>query len=194
MPRTRARNAALALDLGKAAAVAGAFVLAVGVGVDTSGPSPEVTTDRNSATVPGSVAPDLDRKMDRYRCSLTGVSEAVSERFATALDEVVSPMAAPRYVVPRWVVDVPAAGPSGLVTGLAAATGLLRPAGEVWHPVPTALGTRADRAQGFAAAWDRWVGGGQAVYTGSPRGEGVLVTHRGSDPFALTTVLRVHWR
>lgn len=72
MPRTRARNAALALDLGKAAAVAGAFVLAVGVGVDASGPSPEVTTDRNSATVQGSVAPDLDRKMDRHRCSMTG--------------------------------------------------------------------------------------------------------------------------
>jgi hypothetical protein len=32
------------------------------------------------------------------------------------------------------------------------------------------------------------------VYTGSPEGEGVLVTHRGSDPFDVTTVLRTTWR
>lgn len=81
-----------------------------------------------------------------YRCLLDRVSEEVSARFATALDEVVSPMAAPRCVLPRWVVDPPAAGTGGLVTGLAAATGRLRPTGQVWHPVPTVLGTRADRA------------------------------------------------
>ena len=74
------------------------------------------------------------------------------------------------------------------------ATGRVRPTGEVWHSVPTVLGTRAENAKRFAAAWDRWVGGGEAVYTGSPQGEGVLVTHRGSDPFEATTVLRLHWR
>ena len=56
------------------------------------------------------------------------------------------------------------------------------------------LGTTGQRAQAFARAWDHWVGGGQAVYTGSPEGEGVLVTNRGSDPFAVTTVMRTQWR
>jgi hypothetical protein len=60
--------------------------------------------------------------------------------------------------------------------------------------VPSVLGSTGKRAQVFAAAWDHWVGGGPAVYTGSPAGEGVLVTHRGSDPFAVTTVLRTTWR
>ncbi len=129
-----------------------------------------------------------------YRCSLYGVAPDVSATFATALDEVVSPMASPRYVLPRWVVDPPPPGARGLGTGFKAATGLLRPTGEVWHSVPTVLGTNGTTAQAFAQAWDRWVGGGAAIYTGSPQGEGVLVTHRGSDPFALTTVLRVHWR
>ena len=69
--------------------------------------------------------------------------------------------------------------------GIKAALGLLRPDGEVWHSVPTVLGTTGKRAQAFAAAWDLWVGGGPAIYTGSPEGEGVLVTHRGSDPFAV---------
>ena len=120
------------------------------------------------------------------RCSLEGVDAAVSATFATALDEVVSPMAAPRYVLPRWVLT----GPIDNYDGLKAAFGRLRPDGEVWHSVPSVLGTTGKRAQAFAAAWDHWVGGGPAVYTGSPEGEGVLVTHRGSDPFDVTTVLR----
>lgn len=129
-----------------------------------------------------------------YRCLLHGVPPAVSATFATALDEVVSPMASPRYVLPRYLLEPPAPGARGLVQGLRAATGLQRPTGEVWHSVPTVLGTNKANAQAFARAWDHWVGGGPATWTGSPEGEGVLVTHRGHDPFAVTTVLRVHWR
>jgi superfamily II DNA or RNA helicase len=124
------------------------------------------------------------------RCSLEGVSPAVSAAFAASLDEVVSPMAEPRYVLPRWVLHEPIDN----LDGIKAALRLLRPDGEVWHSVPTVLGTTGKRAQAFAAAWDHWVGGGPATYTGSPEGQGVLVTHRGSDPFAVTTVLRTRWR
>jgi superfamily II DNA or RNA helicase len=124
-----------------------------------------------------------------YRCALEGVSPEVSATFATALDEVVSPMADPRYVVPRWVLADPVDNSHGLKVAL----GTLRPDGEVWHSVPTVLGTTRKRAQAFARAWDRWVGGGAAVYTGSPEGEGVLVTNRGRDPFDVTTVLRTTW-
>lgn len=137
------------------------------------------------------VLPDAEGE---YRCFLDGVDPAVSATFANAFDEVVSPMAAPRYVLPRWVVTPPTSAFRGYAAGLAAAVGLLRPNGEVWHSVPAVLGVNAERAQAFARAWDTWVGGGPAVYTGSPEGEGVLATHRGSDPFALTTVLRAHWR
>jgi hypothetical protein len=125
-----------------------------------------------------------------YRCRLDDVDPTVSATFAGALDEVVSPMGSPRYVVPRWQLTRCV----GNLDGLAAALRMLRPDGEVWHSVPTVLATNAERAQAFARAWDAWVGGGPAVYTGSPEGEGVLVTHRGSDPFAVTTVLRTQWR
>jgi hypothetical protein len=129
-----------------------------------------------------------------YRCSLGGVTAEVSRVFATALDEVVSPMAAPRYVLPRYVVAPPPPGLPGLRAGLAAARGAARPGGEVWHSVPTVLGTRVEFARLFAKAWDVWVGGGAPVYTNSPEGEAIRVTHRGSDPFDATTVLRLHWR
>jgi superfamily II DNA or RNA helicase len=129
-----------------------------------------------------------------YRCALDGVSPDVSALFATALDEVVSPMTTPRYVIPRYVADPPPPGPAGCRAGFAAANGLARPSGEVWHSVPTVLGVRAEYARLFASAWDTWVGGGAPVYTNSPEGEGILVTHRGSDPFDVTTALRLHWR
>lgn len=125
----------------------------------------------------------------QYRCLLDGVEPAVSAAFATSLDEVVSPMASPRYVIPRWLL----VGPVDNADGVRAALGRLGPDREVWHSVPTQLGTSRRRAQAFARAWDHWVGGGEAVHTGSAAGEGVLVTHRGSDPFDVTTVLRTQW-
>jgi hypothetical protein len=124
------------------------------------------------------------------RCALEGVEPAVSRVFALSLDELVSPMTSPRYVVPRWLLT----GPIDNGDGFKAAFGLLRPNAEVWHTVPGALGTNAALARAFAAAWDRRVGGGDAVFTGSPLGEGVVVTHRGHDPFDVTTVLRTQWR
>ncbi|QWZ09216.1 DEAD/DEAH box helicase family protein [Nocardioides panacis] len=135
------------------------------------------------------VSVEVDTVGER-RCALEGVPPEESAAFASALDEVVSPMASPRYVLPRWVL----AGPVDNGDGLRVALGRLRADGELWHSVPTVLGTTGKRAQAFAAAWDRWVGGGPAIYTGSPQGEGVLVTTRGSDPFAATTVLRTSWR
>ena len=38
-----------------------------------------------------------------YRCVLHGVDEVEAEIFATALDEAVSPINLPRYLLPRWV-------------------------------------------------------------------------------------------
>ncbi len=123
--------------------------------------------------------------------TLTGGGEEVSARFATALEEVVSPMSGPRYVVPRWVTDPPS-GLSGLTRGLRALRGH-RPDGEVWHTVPAVLADRREHADAFAHAWGHWIGGGPAVYAGSPEGAGVVAAQRGVDPFDVTCVIRRVW-
>ncbi|GAB3989514.1 DEAD/DEAH box helicase family protein [Nocardioides marmoraquaticus] len=132
------------------------------------------------------VAPD---GRETYR--LDGVPEDVSARFAEALAEVVSPMASPRYVVARWVT-APPAGLDGLERGWRD-RGRQQPDGEVWHTVPSLLATHRSSADAFATAWGHWVGGGPATYAHTPVGAGVLATHRGQDPFAVTCVVRREW-
>lgn len=128
-----------------------------------------------------------------YRIALTGTDIEVSERFATALDEALSPIAAPRYVIPRYVLPRPADRQDELRFGNAVLDGELRPEAVVWHAVPTALGVNAGLANAYADAWRRWVSAGVPLYTGSPDGEAILATHRGSDPLDATTALRLAW-
>lgn len=124
-----------------------------------------------------------------YRLSLADVDARTSERFALALDEVLSPIAAPRYVMPRYVLR---SAPVRART-LAWLDGTARADGVVYHAVPTVLGQNRGRADAFAAAWNTWISAGGPLYTNTPEGEGVLATHRGEDPLAATTVLRVAW-
>ncbi len=132
---------------------------------------------------------DIDHE-GRYRCRVLGVSEESSMVFANALDEVVSPIVDPRYVLSRYVV---APGPVSGERARRAAKGLLEPDGEVWHAVPTVVGRRNELVTAYAAAWTRWIGGGAPVFTRSPVGAGILAAQRGADPFHASTVVRRHW-
>src|SRR5215207_2723882 len=128
-----------------------------------------------------------------YRIALTGVDSQLSGEFAAALDEALSAMGSPRYVVPRYVMNLPVGVRSRLRAGTQLLVGRLRPQAVIWHAVPTVLGVNARRARAYAGAWRRWISAGEPLYTGSPEGEGVLATHRGADPMDATTALRVSW-
>ncbi|QIG43692.1 DEAD/DEAH box helicase [Nocardioides anomalus] len=130
----------------------------------------------------------LDRDGE-YRCVLHA-DQTEAQTFATALDEAVSPILLPRYLLPRWVRSP---RPRTWWRELRAGLGRVRPDGVVWHAVPTVLGVNAERAAAYARAWDHWVGGGDPVYTGSPEGQGVLAAQQGTDPFAASTVMRRQW-
>jgi superfamily II DNA or RNA helicase len=127
-----------------------------------------------------------------YRFSLADVDAATSERFAVALDEVLGPMGTPRYVVPRYVVQ-PRTGQARLERALRWMDGRAEADGVVYHSVPSVFGQNRKRTDAFVSAWNIWVSGGDAVFTSTPEGEGVLATHRGEDPLDATTALRVAW-
>jgi hypothetical protein len=133
-----------------------------------------------------------------YRCLLRDVSEVEAAVFVDALEEAVSPIALPRYLVPRWVrtsrARTTAVGRwAGRWSALLAGFGRIRSDGVVYHAVPSVLGVNAERATAYAKAWDHWVGGGDPVYTGSPEGQGILAANQGSDPFDASTVMRRQW-
>lgn len=123
-----------------------------------------------------------------YRLSLAGVDTVTSERFALALDEVLAPMATPRYVLPRYILNSGGRRRAHEWLG-----GTANADGVVYHSVPAQLAQNRTRAESFAAAWNTWISGGAAVYARSPEGAGVLATHRGQDPLSATTTLRVAW-
>lgn len=128
-----------------------------------------------------------------YRFALEGCGRESSERFATALDEVLSPLWAPRYVVPRYLVAPPAEADDLRHLGRAVLAGVAAPNAVIYHAVPTILGVNRNRTAAFVTAWNTWVSGGAPVRAATPEGEGIVVTHRGADPFAATTALRLAW-
>ncbi len=129
-----------------------------------------------------------------YRAQLQDVPASESALFADALDETLSPLAQPRYVAPRLIIEPPQG--LGAATRLAArrlVTGYV-PATVVYHAVPAALGTNAKLAAIFQQAWNAHVSPGAVLFTGAPEGAGALAAQRGDDPFALTTQIRTLWR
>ena len=98
-----------------------------------------------------------------YRCLLRDVDATEAGLFVEALEEAVSPIGLPRYLVPRWVRTKRARkGALGRWTerwsAVLAGFGRIRSDGVVYHAVPTVLGVNAERAAAYAKAWDHWVG------------------------------------
>jgi hypothetical protein len=136
----------------------------------------------------------VPRPDGHYRCSLDGVDEAASTRFAEALDELLAPLWDPSWLIPRRVVTAPPTLAGAARVAAERLGGRVRPATQVWHAVPSVLAGRRDRVAAFERAWRRWVSpGATAIRAREPAGAVVLALRRGDDPFAVETQLRTLW-
>lgn len=138
------------------------------------------------------IAPD---ETGAWQFRLTGADPAVSERYATALDEVLSPPADPRYLIGRYVpADPGTTWPATLLAGWRPPVRWARPHAEAHHAVPAALAEHRRYADLFARAWRRWVSDGpRPVYTRGPEGSLLLASRRGLSPLDARTALRLTW-
>jgi superfamily II DNA or RNA helicase len=136
------------------------------------------------------VAPQPD---GYYRCYLEGATLPDSDLFATSLDELLAPIQSPRWIIPRYVPS-PAGSFLGGLRLLAGRFGGARVGGAVvYHAVPAALAANKANVQAFAAAWNRHVSAGRALYQDDPRAQAIIQLQRGEDPFAVTTQMRTLW-
>jgi hypothetical protein len=129
-----------------------------------------------------------------YRARLQDVPSDQSAVFAAALDEVLAPLAQPRYIVPRLIVAPPQGARAAVRLAARRLVAGPVPATVVYHAVPSVLGTNKKLATAFERAWNDRVSPGELLYTGAPEGAGILQVQRGDDPFAVTTQIRTLWR
>jgi superfamily II DNA or RNA helicase len=142
----------------------------------------------------GAVAVEVTPAPDGWlRCSLTGVPLEQSRRFTAALDELLAPLAEPRHLVGRRIVQAPAGRVARWGLTARALAGLPVPGAVAWHAVPQWCGVNQRRLGAFLAAWERWIGPARHLTAASPEGSAVLELFRGEDPFAVTTQLRTLW-
>ncbi|VBA57474.1 hypothetical protein LAUMK191_04057 [Mycobacterium attenuatum] len=128
------------------------------------------------------------------RCELGGVPTEQSQRFTAALDELLAPLAEPRYLIGRKVLAPP---PGAVARGLFAAravVGLPLPGAIAWHSVPQWFARRKDRLGRLLQSWQQHIGPPRHLRAGSPEGQAILELFRGDNPLALTTQLRTTWR
>jgi hypothetical protein len=116
-----------------------------------------------------------------------------SRLFAECLDELLAPLADPRWLVSRLVLPVPAATADRRRLARARALGRPVEAAVAWHAVPAALGRSKSRVAAFETAWRAHVGAGRLVLAKDPEGSALLELLRGEDPFAVTSRLRTVW-
>jgi hypothetical protein len=95
------------------------------------------------------------------RCYLPAATTEESERFASALDDALSPADFPRYLVSRLV---PAPGGSAL-RPLGRFLSRKPPFERRWVAVPEDLGRAKHRAEAYAQAWRRWLGPAELLFT-----------------------------
>jgi len=117
-----------------------------------------------------------------------------SALFAASLDELLAPLADPRWLVSRLVLPAPTTAVERRRLALARTLGRPVEAAVAWHAVPAALSRSRARVSAFEAAWRTHVGAGRLVLGKDPEGAALLELLRGEDPFALTSRVRTVWR
>lgn len=128
-----------------------------------------------------------------YRCYLAGSSEEESRIFAEALDDLLSPLSAPRYLIPRYVHQQPRSRWETARLALRLARSERTGRSVVYHAVPTWLAANRERADLFARAWNVHVSAGEPLYWKDPLAQAILETQAGEDPFDVMTQMRVLW-
>jgi superfamily II DNA or RNA helicase len=116
------------------------------------------------------------------------------DEFARSYRELFEPIVDQRYLVRREEAAISGTFYAPIWYVLRAAFRIARRGDVAYHAVPTAFSRRRELADAFAAAWKRWVGGGDLVYTRSAAGMEILMRERVSLRRAVRAASFEEWR
>lgn len=131
---------------------------------------------------------------DGWTTCLLDAGRQDAARFAAALEELLSPLEDPRWLVSRLVPPVPTSARDRRRLAVAAATGRPVAVPVAWQAVPAELSRVRERLAVFETAWWKNVGPGRLLRATEPEGQALLGQLRGADPFGVTARLRTVWR
>lgn len=129
-----------------------------------------------------------------YDVVLDSRDKAAVKAFAEAFQELFEPVIDQRYLVTRDETSISPGFYSPLWWIVRGVFRTFRRGGPVYHPVPTAFSRRKELATAFGAAWRRWVGGGELIYTRAGPGVEILLRERVSRRALARTARVEEWR
>jgi hypothetical protein len=113
-----------------------------------------------------------------YQVMLDYASPEDAATFIQAYEEIFEPVVDQRYLIMRTEDRLPNL-PLRILwipfRSWVRSAGMYPPA---YHPVPKILATRKERVETFAKYWQKYVGGGEIIFTRSETGRGVLLSAR----------------
>jgi superfamily II DNA or RNA helicase len=152
-------------------------------------------------TTAGLVDPGLQPEQVRVRAVPDGTMQVLLDHaapedatvFIEAYRQVLGPVGDPRYLVRRTDARLPSLPLQALWLPLRAVArrSLGRPS---YHAVPDLLGVNRERAEAFAAAWARHVGGGALTYTRTEDGRRALLAARAAPSRHARSYAFDRWR
>ena len=129
-----------------------------------------------------------------YDVVLDSRDREMVDEFARSYRELFEPIVDQRYLVRREEAAISGTFYAPIWYVFRAAFRVARRGDVAYHAVPTAFARRRDLADAFAAAWKRWVGGGDLVYTRSAAGMEILMRERVSLRRAVRAASFEEWR
>ncbi|MBS3942291.1 MAG: DEAD/DEAH box helicase family protein [Actinobacteria bacterium] len=130
---------------------------------------------------------------DRLEVTLDYASEDDAATFVTAFRQVFAPVVDQRYLVRRTDDRLPSL-PLTMLWRPIRAVVRARIGRDSHHPLPDVLAVNRARADAFAAAWHRYVGGGELLYTRTPEGRRAMLEARAGTPRTARSLAFDRWR
>jgi hypothetical protein len=120
----------------------------------------------------------IETEAHTYDVMLDYASPEDAATFISAYEEIFAPVVDQRYLIQRTEDRLPNLTLRAFWYPLRMwirNTGMYPPA---YHPVPKILASRKERVEQFAHFWQKYVGGGEIVFTRSQTGRAVLLSAR----------------